>query len=216
MLVSLSNFCCCVVGNVVAKETQQYQFVSHKYTLASPISTGIIQPFVKIQNLDMEAIEKVMNINFYGPLYMPKALLPHLLERPTETHIVNMSSMGALVPIPGQVIYGSSKAALKLFSEGLYCELADTNVHVTEVFPGAIDTNIAKNSGVEVSEASSDSNRFPCLPADEAASIILKGVEANYYRVVVGNDAWFMDLFSRFRPLAAAKLIYQKMKDLLV
>jgi len=56
-------------------------------------NAGIIQPFVRVNELDYAAIERVMNVNFYGTLYMTKAFLPHLLTRP-EAHIVNVSSMG--------------------------------------------------------------------------------------------------------------------------
>ncbi|WP_252629481.1 SDR family oxidoreductase, partial [Enterobacter sp. JH539] len=88
-------------------------------------NAGIIQPFVKIDQLGYEVVERVFNVNFYGTLYMTKTFLPHLLTRP-EAHIVNVSSMGGFLPVPGQTIYGASKAAVKLFTEGLHSELADT------------------------------------------------------------------------------------------
>jgi len=43
---------------------------------------GIVQPFVRVNDLDFESIERVMNVNFYGTLNMTKAFLPRLLERP--------------------------------------------------------------------------------------------------------------------------------------
>ena len=113
-------------------------------------NAGIIQPFVRLKDLDFSAIERVMNVNFYGTLYMTKAFLPHLLKRP-EAHITNISSMGGFLPVPGQTIYGASKAAVKLLTEGLNSELLNSNVHVTVVFPGAVGTNIAANSGVGAS-----------------------------------------------------------------
>jgi len=174
---------------------------------------GIIQPFVKIRDLELEQIEKVMNVNFYGPLYLIRAFLPHLVER-TEAHIVNVSSMGALFPVPGQVVYGASKAALKLLTEGLYSELADTNVHVTVVFPGAVKTNIVENSNIVIPKTA-ENGKSEALAADKAASMIVEGIEKNYFRVLVGSDAWIMDLYSRFRPRTAAKMIYEKMKNLL-
>ena len=64
-------------------------------------NAGIIQPFVDVNSLDYEAIERVMNINFYGTLYMTKTFLPHLLKRP-EAHIANVSSMGGFIPFPEQ------------------------------------------------------------------------------------------------------------------
>ena len=108
---------------------------AHGYVDAVINNAGIIQPFVKINDLDYKSIEKVMNINFYGTLYMTKSFLPHLLSRP-EAHIVNVSSMGGFLPVPGQSVYGASKAAVKLLTEGLYAELIDTNVNVSVVFPG--------------------------------------------------------------------------------
>lgn len=71
---------------------------------------GIIQPFVKVNELDYAAIERVMNVNFWGVMHMVKAFLPHLLARPSA-HIVNISSMGGFLPVPGQSVYGASKAA---------------------------------------------------------------------------------------------------------
>lgn len=100
---------------------------------------GIIQPFVRINDLDYDAIDRVMQVNFYGTLYMTKAFLPHLLKRPAA-HIVNVSSMGGFLPVPGQSVYGASKAAVKLLTEALYAELLETPVRVTTVFPGATDT----------------------------------------------------------------------------
>ncbi len=68
-------------------------------------NAGIIQPFVWVKDLDYQAIERVMNVNFYGTLYMTKAFLPHLLQRP-EAHIVNISSMGGFCRCRGRVCTG--------------------------------------------------------------------------------------------------------------
>ncbi len=178
-------------------------------------NAGIIQPFVKVNDLDYAAIERVVNINFYGLLYMTKSFLPHLLKRP-EGHIVNISSMGGFLPVPGQSIYGATKAAVKLMTEGLRSELLDTTVKVTIVFPGAIATNIAANSGLKIPAASSEQSKsFNPLSAVKAAQIIVEGMENNKYRVLVGSDAKFMDFIYRLHPKFAAEFIYKKMKSLL-
>ena len=104
-------------------------------------NAGIIQPFVKLADLDDKIIERVLNVNLYGVIYMTRAFLPHLLKRP-EAHITNVSSMGGFFPVPGQTIYGASKAAVKLMTEGLYAELIDTNVGVTVVFPGVLEPKL--------------------------------------------------------------------------
>jgi short-subunit dehydrogenase len=176
-------------------------------------NAGIIQPFVRVNELSFDAIERVMNVNFYGTVAMVKAFLPHLLLRP-EAHIVNISSMGGFLPVPGQSIYGASKAAIKLFSEGLYAELKETSVRVTVVFPGAIATNITGNSGVEV-PSSPGSSAMVALPATDAARIILAGMENNQFHVFVGSDSKFMDILCRIAPEFATNFIRKKMKALL-
>lgn len=178
---------------------------------------GIIQPFVKINDLNYEAVEKVMNVNFYGTLYMTKAFLPHLLKR-EEAHIVNVSSMGGFLPVPGQGVYGASKAAVKLMTEALYAELLDTKVHVSLVFPGATSTNITQNSGVSIpSSTSANTSKMSAnmLSADMAAKIILDGIEKNKPQIFTGKDSKFMNKLYRLNPVFATKFIAKKMKDLL-
>lgn len=180
-------------------------------------NAGIIQPFVRVKDLEYDAIERVMNVNFYGTLYMTKAFLPHLLTRP-EAHITNISSMGGFLPVPGQSIYGAAKAAVKLLTEGLHSELALTNVHVTVVFPGAIGTNIAANSGINLTLPAGDSSTqqsFKQLAPAKAAEIIVDGMEKNQYRVLVGSDSRFMDFLYRLHPKFAANFIFKQMKSLL-
>lgn len=177
---------------------------------------GIIQKFVKFKDLSFAEVERVMNVNFYGTIYMTKAFLPYLLGRP-EGHIVNVSSMGGFLPVPGQSLYGASKAAVKLFTEGLYSELTNTNVRVTVVFPGAIGTNIAANSGVSMDTSGStvSESKIKMTPAPVAAEIIVKGMENNSFRVLVGGDAKMMDFFYRLMPKRATGIIYDQMKSLL-
>jgi short-subunit dehydrogenase len=177
-------------------------------------NAGIIQPFVKVKDLSFDQVERVMNVNFYGCVNVTKAFLPHLLERP-EAHIVNISSMGGFLPVPGQSIYGAAKAAVKLFTEGLYAELKETAVRVSVVFPGAIATNITVNSGLEMPKASSGSSGMSALPANEAAHIILHGMETNQYRILVGSDSKFLDFLCRLAPEYATNFIAKKMKALL-
>lgn len=177
---------------------------------------GIVQPFVKINDLDYETIERVMNVNFYGTLYMTKAFLPELLARP-EAYLTNVSSMGGFLPVPGQSLYGASKAAVKLLTEGLYAELLSTNVHVSVVFPGATNTNITKNSGVEAPTlANADAAKdFPMLSPAAAAEIIVRGIEQNRPQIFTGKDSRLMNRLYRLNPVYATKLITKQMKALL-
>ena len=176
---------------------------------------GIIQPFVKVLDLNYDAIDRVMKVNFYGTLYMTKSFLTHLLARP-EAYIVNFSSMGGFLPVPGQSVYGASKAAVKLFTEGLYAELRETGVHVMTVFPGATETGITKNSGVETPQsATADQQKFPMLSAKSVAHAVVKGIESNKIQLFTGKDSRSMNMLYRLNPVSATNMIADKMKSLL-
>lgn len=178
---------------------------------------GIIQPFVKIQELSFEQIERVIDVNFWGVVNLTKAFLPALRERP-ESGIVNVSSMGGFLPVPGQAAYGASKAAVKLFTEALFAELQGTSVAVTVVFPGGVSTNITGNSGVEAPKAAAAmaerAAQRTTTPA-EAGRQIVDGLATGAFRVLIGGDARFMDRFARFSPRRATLFIAKQMKSLL-
>ena len=174
---------------------------------------GIIQRFVPINDLSLDEVERVMDVNFWGTLYMDKAFLPHLLEHP-EASIVNVSSMGALVPVPGQGAYGASKAAVKLLTECLFAELQGTGVAVTEVFPGAVGTHITENSGVEA-PAMPAGTTPKVTSAPEAGRQIVQAMERGDFRVLIGGDARMLDRLSRVSPTRAITTVAARMRALL-
>ena len=176
-------------------------------------NAGIIQPFVSVNDLDYDVIDRVLNVNLIGTIYMVKSFLPTLLDRP-EAHIANVSSMGGFFPFPGQTIYGASKAAVKLLTEGLYAELLDTQVHVSVIMPGAVATDITGNSGVTMT-ADPSSSRIPQTAPDKAARIVIDGIEANRLHIFVGKDARIMDVAIKLAPKQATKLVQRQMKGLL-
>ena len=177
---------------------------------------GVIQKFVKIIDLPYEEIEKVMTVNFWGTLHMVKAFLPVLVERP-DAAIVNVASMGAYAAVPGQAVYGASKAAVGLLTEALYAELQGTSVAVTAIYPGAIGTNIAANSGVVMDMPDGDaaaSARKTTTPA-EAGRVIVEAIAKGRFRATIGKDAATMDKLSRLNPKYATELVAKQMGDLL-
>ena len=173
---------------------------------------GIIQPFVSINDISMEAAERVMKINYYGTLNMTKAFLPCLLAS-DEGHIVNISSMGGFLPVAGQAIYGASKAGVKLLSECLHSELSGTNVSVTTVFPGAVCTDIKTNSGLGQEAYNNDREKAAkILQAPDAARIILRAMEQNRRTVYPGKDSVSMHMLYSIAPGFATKLIHKKIQ----
>lgn len=180
-------------------------------------NAGIIQKFSTVNDLTIEEINRVMNVNFYGTVYLTKAFLPLFLERP-EAHIVNISSMGGFIPFPKQTIYGAAKAAVKIFTEGLYAELKETNVNVTVVHPGAIATNITENSGLGKPKIDPNDPKNAgtaakmALSPAKAAEIVIRAMEKNKFRVTVGKDATMLDILYRLNPRFATNFIGKMMK----
>ncbi|WP_439396468.1 SDR family NAD(P)-dependent oxidoreductase [Bradyrhizobium sp. PMVTL-01] len=161
------------------------------------------------EEIDQAQMEWLFDINFWGVVHGTRAFLPHLKTRP-EAHIVNVSSIFGIIAPPGQSAYAAAKFAVRGFSESVRHELAvaGSPVKVSVVHPGGIATSIARNSrtGVGVTDNARRSQlieRFETAakttPKDAALRII-KGIEKNEPRILIGNDARFMDLLQRFRP----------------
>ena len=157
-----------------------------------------------LENVKPENFEWIMGINFWGVVWGTQAFLPHL-KKAGEGHIVNTSSLFGLLSLPTQGCYNSSKFAVRGFTEALRQELdmMPCGVSATCVHPGGIRTNIARDARMDNSlhssqeEADQARKRFDKLlnttTAEKAALQILRAVEGNKRRVLVGPDAMFLD-----------------------
>lgn len=177
-------------------------------------NAGIIQPFVHFEALDFAVIDRMVSINLMGVINMTKAFLPVLKARP-EAHLANVASMGGFMPFPGQSMYGAAKAGVKLLTEALYAELAETRVGVSVVMPGAVRTQIMANSGIgDRAMAENPEAASRTLPAPEAARIILEGIEANRLHVLVGKDANMLWKLWRLMPTRSIRFIQKQMSQM--
>lgn len=96
------------------------------------------------EHLPLVRHKAIYDVNCLGPVNVTHTLLPELLTRP-ESHIVNIASASALMPLPFAATYASSKWAVLGFSESLREELRLTgheNIHITSVCPGYISTGM--------------------------------------------------------------------------
>ena len=163
----------------------------------------------RFSEIDQAQMEWLININFWGVVHSTRAFLPQL-ARQREAHIVNLSSIFGIIAPPGQTAYAASKFAVRGFSESLRHELqaAASPVRVSVVHPVGVATNIVRNSrtGVGVTDNERRAGaieRFDSVarttPA-AAALRIIKGIENNEPRILIGNDARLMDLLQRFLP----------------
>ncbi|SEN60884.1 SDR family NAD(P)-dependent oxidoreductase [Bradyrhizobium sp. OK095] len=161
------------------------------------------------EEIDQAQMQWLFDINFWGVVHGTRAFLPHL-KTLAEAHIVNVSSIFGIIAPPGQSAYAAAKFAVRGFSESVRHELAvaGSPVKLSVVHPGGVATAIARNSrtGVGVTDnarRAQSIERFETAakttPKDAALRII-RGIEKNEPRILIGNDARFMDLLQRFRP----------------
>jgi short-subunit dehydrogenase len=178
-------------------------------TLNIVINNAGVALLGQFHEIDQAQMEWLFNINFWGAVHATRAFLPHLASQPAS-HIVNLSSIFGIVAPPGQTAYSAAKFAVRGFSEALRHELqmAKSPIRLSVVHPGGIKTNIVRNSragtGVTDNERRVQSiERFDAIAqtsAKDAALRIIKGIEKNEPRILIGGDARFMDILQRFRP----------------
>jgi short-subunit dehydrogenase len=164
-----------------------------------------------VEGCEYADAEWLVNINFWGVVYGTKAFLPHL-RASGEGHVVNTSSLFGLLGFPGQSTYNASKFAVRGFTEALRIELdmMRAPVSATSVHPGGIKTNIARTArmnksvmdiGVkDMADSHLQIEKHFRVSADAAADVILRGVQRNARRVLVGTDAKLFDLVQRVVP----------------
>jgi NAD(P)-dependent dehydrogenase (short-subunit alcohol dehydrogenase family) len=171
-----------------------------------------------LEKVKPEDFEWIMGINFWGVVWGTQAFLPHL-RASGEGHVINTSSLFGLLSVPLNGCYNASKFAVRGYTECLRMELEVTKspVSATCVHPGGIRTNIARAAKLDPSSKevtgmdpevarSKFDKMLNTTTAESAALQILKAVEKNRRRVLVGPDAKLLDkvvrlLGSWYQPL---------------
>lgn len=160
----------------------------------------------------------LMGINFWGVVYGTKAFLPHL-KASGAGHVVNISSICGLFAQPAMSAYNASKFAVRGFTESLRQELdlETANVSATCVHPGGIRTNIAVSArisdallrvaGKSAEQASAGFGKLLLTSPEKAARDIIRAVEKNRRRVLIGADAVLVDILQRCAPAAYQALL---------
>ena len=170
-----------------------------------------------VEGVTYEDFHWLMNINFWGVVHGTKAFLPHL-KASGEGHVVNLSSVFGLLGIPSQSAYNAAKFGVRGLTDSLRMELEiePCGVSATTVHPGGIKTNIAKNARMHESvtslspdpeSARADFERLFMTTPEKAARQILKAVERNRRRALIGPDAKVLDLVSRLPAALVQRII---------
>jgi NAD(P)-dependent dehydrogenase (short-subunit alcohol dehydrogenase family) len=187
--------------------TEHFGVVHQVYNNAGIAHSG------SVLESDYSEYDRVFGVNLWGVIHGTKAFLPHIIAS-GDGHVVNVSSLNGFMAQNDMSHYCTTKFAVRGFTETLRIEMlqAGHRVGVTVVHPGGIKTNIANAAmesaramGQEVTAEDEERRRFyneKLLKMDpaQAAEIIIKGVEADKPRVLVGNDARAVDVLVRLLP----------------
>lgn len=160
------------------------------------------------EELSQGDLEWIMGINFWGGVYGCRHFLP-FLRAAAPARIVNVSSVFGLIGPPEQTGYAASKFAVRGFSEALRHELRGSGVGLSVVHPGGIRTAIARRARPgsltarpreELERGLADFERRLVTSPQAAAARILRGIERDEGRILIGTDATIIDVLQRLFP----------------
>lgn len=95
--------------------------------------------FAELEQFSFQQMQKILNVNFMSQALLIKTFLPHLKKRP-GSKIIMLGSECALVGQKKGAMYSASKFALRGFMQSLRQECRHSNVAVTIINPGLVDT----------------------------------------------------------------------------
>lgn len=162
-----------------------------------------------VEEMSFEDLDWLLGINLMGVLNGTMAFLPHLIESGAG-HVVNLSSVFGLIAPPTQSAYCTAKFGVRGFTESLRQEMliGRRPVTVHSVHPGGIQTDIARNARMTSYERQSrdematEFDKVLRTTPTQAAEIILRGVEKDKARILVGSDAY---LFAAVQRVVGAR-----------
>lgn len=159
-------------------------------------------------NTDMEVIEKVMDINFFGSVALTKAVLPSMIERQSGHIIVTSSVMGKF-GTRLRSSYAASKHALHGYFDSLRQEVYNDNIQVTLVCPGYIKTKVTINAlegdGSKLNEMGKGQEEG--MPPETFAEKLLPQIEKGKEEIYIGGTEILGIYLKRFIPRLFHKIL---------
>lgn len=155
----------------------------------------------------MDIVRKIMEIDFFAPVTIGKAVLPLMLAA-GGGHIAVTTSIAGRFGFPLRCAYSSAKHALYGFFETLRAEYGDKGIRVTLVCPGRVHTNISMNALDKDGHrhGTMDPGQAGGLNADKAARTIVRAIDRGRREVLVGRKELLMVYIKRFFPNLCARM----------
>jgi short-subunit dehydrogenase len=160
---------------------------------------------------DGDVARALFETNVWSPLALVSAVVPDMRARGAGA-IVNVSSMGAIVPFVMVGHYGASKAALATATEALRMELRGSGVDVMLVLPGPVETPML----AEAKQLDGIDGVFALSPPGDAstlARLIVRGLERGRREIVYPRPLWSGRIFPSFARWVAAWMMRRMRSD---
>jgi short-subunit dehydrogenase len=159
----------------------------------------------------IEVYKKLMDLNYLAPVAITQAIMPHFKLQDAGNMCV-ISSIAGLIGFPLRSGYAASKHAIKGYLETLQCELYKTNIHVSIVYPGRINTNISKNAllGDGQQFGATDENNEVGMAVEACARKIITGISKNKKSIVIVKAERLLFWLWWFIPKLYYKIAYAK------
>ncbi len=159
------------------------------------------------EDVELDALRKVMDVNFWGSVYCTKYALPSIMN--SKGTIVGISSVAGFRGLPGRSGYSASKFALNGWMESLRTELLESGVNVLWVSPGFTETNIRNAALDSKGEAHGETtmDEKAMMTSAECAQHIIHAIEKRKRTIVLtftGKETVFLN---KFFPSLADKLV---------
>lgn len=163
------------------------------------------------EETDIFVYKKLMDLNFFAPVAIIQSLLPHF-KKQGQGNICVISSIAGLIGFPLRSGYAASKHAIKGYLETLQCELFKTNIHVSIVYPGRINTNISKNAlaGDGQQFGDTDENSDAGMSVSVCCNKIISGLKKNQKAIYILKAERLLFWFWWFIPSLYYKIAHAK------
>jgi len=156
-------------------------------------------------NISLDSELDIMAVNYAAPVTLIRAVLPDMLKS-KKGHIVNINTIGGLYAAPYNGAYCASKWALLAYVESLAYELESTNVHISSLFPGPIDTRFLSNPNFENFRKSPN-----IVSPNYIAQKVLSVIDSPKERVFIGSLFKLLVVkIANFNPRFFRKIIEKK------
>ncbi len=142
-----------------------------------------------------EDVDYTMRVNFLAPAYLTVAALPAML-RQGEGYVINISSGAGKIPPPRETVYAASKFALTGFTEGLWLDLAGSNIHPAVIHVGPIDTEIWDKAASETPVRYQGKKYPPSVISDA----VFECIEKKRHEMTVPKSLRWVFLFKALLP----------------